>query len=124
MATSGSYTMHVWGWLRAPAQKLIMPDWLAITIGHHIFAWRELDDFELAHELVHVRQWSNNGILYIPRYFKASRDAAAAGKDRYRGNTFEVEAYAAADELRAARAAGGAASVPDTGAPNPAGPGA
>jgi hypothetical protein len=41
--------------------------------------------------------------MYIPRYFRASRAAAAAGKDRYRDNAFEVEAYAAADTLRAAR---------------------
>lgn len=118
-----SYRLHVWGWLKGPAQRVIMPDWLAITIGHDIFAWRQLDEFELAHELVHVRQWSANGIMYIPRYFQASRAAAAAGKDRYRGNAFEVEAYAAADALRAARAAeaAAAAAIPAP-APGPAQP--
>jgi hypothetical protein len=82
-----------------------MPDWLAITIGHDIFAWRELDEFELTHELVHVRQWSANGIRYVPRYFQAGRAAVAAGRDRYRGNAFEIEACGAADSLRMARAA-------------------
>jgi hypothetical protein len=100
-----SYRLHIWSWIKGPAQRLIMPDWLAITIGHDIFAWRQLDEFELTHELVHVRQWSANGIMYIPRYFQASRAAAAAGLDSYRGNAFEVEAYGAADALRAARAA-------------------
>jgi len=100
-----SYRLHVRGWIKGPAQRLIMPEWLAITVGHDIFAWRPLDEFELAHELVHVGQWSANGIMYIPRYFQASRAAAAAGKDRYRDNAFEVEAYGAADALRAARAA-------------------
>jgi hypothetical protein len=100
-----AHRVHVWAWLKRPAQRLILPDWLAITIGHDIFAWRALDEFELAHELVHVRQWSVNGIMYIPRYFAASRAAVVAGRDRYRGNAFEAEAYAAADALRTARAA-------------------
>lgn len=82
-----------------------MQDWLAITIGRDIFAWRALDEFELTHELVHVRQWSTNGIMYVPRYFQAGRAAVAAGRDRYRGNAFEIEAYGAADSLRVARAA-------------------
>jgi hypothetical protein len=82
-----------------------MPGWLAITLGHDIFAWRPLDEFELAHELVHVRQWSVNGIMYVPRYLLASRAAAAAGQHHYRGNAFEVEARAEAATLRAARAA-------------------
>ncbi len=111
-----SYRLHIWGWIRRPAQKLIMPNWLAITIGHNIFAWRPVDEFELAHELTHVRQWSANGIMYIPRYFQASRAAAAAGKDRYRDNAFEAEALAATDTLRAARA-GGATSLPEDPAP-------
>ncbi len=117
-----SYRAHVWGWLKAPAQRLIMPTWLAITIGHEVFSWRPLDEFELAHELCHVRQWDANGILYIPRYFAASRAAAAAGKDRYWDNAFEVAAIAAADALRAQRAAEAAAAA--TGTPAAAAPGA
>jgi hypothetical protein len=96
-----SYRVHVWGWLKAPAQRLLMPDWLAITIGNDIFAWRALDDAELGHELVHVRQWRANGVAYIWRYYQASNAAQKAGLDRYRANSFEVEAYAAADAIRA-----------------------
>jgi hypothetical protein len=98
-----SYHAHVWPWLKRPAQRFIMPTWTAITIGSHIFSWYPLDDFLLAHELCHVRQWSKHGLRYIPRYFAASREAAAAGKDRYRGNAFEEEAYSIEQALRDAR---------------------
>lgn len=88
-------------WIRRLAQRLIMPNWLAITIGPLIIAWRELDTIELAHELTHVLQWRQHGLLYIPRYFRASRRAARAGGDRYRDNEFEVAARAAEDQVRA-----------------------
>jgi hypothetical protein len=97
---------HVWPWLKGPAQRLIMPTWLAITIRHDIFSWRELDEFELAHELTHVRQWRRNGLMYIPRYFGASRAAKAAGKDKYWGNAFEEEAYGVESALRMKRGGG------------------
>jgi hypothetical protein len=83
------------------AQRLIMPTWLAITIGHHVISWRPLDAAELAHELTHVKQWRANGPLFIPRYLLASRRAASAGKDRYRDNAFEAEAYAVEARVRA-----------------------
>lgn len=89
-------------WIRPLAQKLIMPDWLAITIGRWIISWRPLDAVELAHELAHVKQWERHGLLFIPRYFRASRRAQNAGKDRYRDNEFEVEARAAEDVARSA----------------------
>jgi hypothetical protein len=83
-------------------QRLVLPNWLAITIGRRIFAWRNLDSAELAHELTHVRQWSENGYVgYIRRYMAESNRAARAGGDRYRDNKFEVEARAAEDAVRA-----------------------
>jgi hypothetical protein len=106
-----TYRTHVWGWLKGPAQRLIMPTWLAITIGHDIFSWRPLDEPELAHEVCHVGQWNTNGILYIYRYFAASQKAAAEGKDRYWGNAFEIAAIAAADAVRARLAAEAAATA-------------
>jgi hypothetical protein len=99
-----SHRSHVWAWLKGPAQRFILPNWTAITIGHDVFSWRPLDDFELAHELCHIRQWDKNGIRYIPRYLAASRAAKAAGKDQYRDNSFEAEAYGVEDALRVARA--------------------
>lgn len=79
-------------WMRAAAQRLILPNWLAIAIGPLIISWRPLDVPELAHELAHVRQWRRHGLWFIPRYLLASRRAQQAGRDRYGDNVFEVEA--------------------------------
>jgi hypothetical protein len=92
---------HVWPWVKRPAQRLMFSTWLAITLWSHVFSWRELDECELAHELCHVRQWKTHGMRYIPRYLAASRAAKAAGKDSYRDNEFEVEAYRVEGALRA-----------------------
>jgi hypothetical protein len=94
------YRLIVWPWLRKVGSRLIMPSWLAITIGRWIFAWRPLDEAELAHELVHVRQWHENGLRFIPRYLRESRRAARSGGDRYRDNRFEMQARAAEDAAR------------------------
>ena len=92
------------GFLKGIGQRFIMADWLAITITRWILAWRPLDDVELAHELAHVRQWRQHGFLgFIVRYWRASSDAKRKGLDRYRDNSFEVEARAAEDEARARR---------------------
>lgn len=101
-----AHRQHIWPWLKGPAQRLLMPTWLAITIFEHVFSWRPLSDIELAHELCHVRQWKANGLMYVPRYLAASRAAKAAGKDQYRDNAFETEAYAIEDALRVARSGG------------------
>lgn len=85
-------------------QRLVLPDWLAITIGPLILTWRELDAAELAHELTHVRQWRRHGIAFVPRYLRASAAAAADGGDRYRDNEFEREARRAAENVRDAGA--------------------
>ena len=94
------YPVIVIPWLRRPGHHLILPNWLAITIGRWIFAWRPLNDAELAHELTHVRQWQRYGLRFIPRYLRASRRAAAADGDSYCDNIFEREASAAADAVR------------------------
>lgn len=87
-------------WLRRPAQRLILPNWLAITIGSTIISWRQLDAVELAHEVAHVGQWKKHGLRFIPRYLLASLAARRAGGDRYRDNLFEVEARAAEEAVR------------------------
>ncbi|CAN5664683.1 hypothetical protein BH23CHL7_BH23CHL7_14720 [soil metagenome] len=97
--------MIILPWLRRPAQRLIMPDWLAITIGPLILAWRPLDAVELEHELEHVRQWRRHGLAFIPHYFAASRSASGAGGDRYQDNRFEIDARAAAARVAARLAA-------------------
>ena len=93
------YRVIVLPWLRRIGHRFILKDWLAITIWRWIFAWRPLDDAELAHELCHVRQWHEHGFLgYIRAYLGESRRASRAGTDRYRDNRFEGEARAAAAE--------------------------
>ena len=86
----------------ATGGTLLLPGWLAITIGPVIVSWRTLDRAELqAHELEHVRQWRRHGLWFIPRYLGASRWAARAGGDPYLANPFEVAARRAADRVRA-----------------------
>jgi hypothetical protein len=88
-------------WLKSVGQRFIMPSWLAITIRSWIFAWRDLDEAEMAHELVHVRQWHEHGFLnYILRYMSASSRAKKEGGDRYRDNPFEAEAREAEEAVR------------------------
>ena len=94
------YRVIVLPFLKPIGERFIMPTWLAITIWRWIFAWRPLDDAELAHELVHVRQWRDNGLAYIWRYMSESSRAKKAGGDRYRDNRFEIEARAAEEAIR------------------------
>jgi hypothetical protein len=86
-----SHRVHTWPWLR-PAGRLLLPDWLAITIGRHIFAWRPMTDRELAHELAHVRQWQSHGLAFPVLYALDSLRARRAGRRWYHDNRFEAEA--------------------------------
>jgi hypothetical protein len=96
-----SYRVIVLPFLRRLGHRVLVNGWLAITIWRWIFAWRSLDDAELAHELCHVRQWHEYGFVgYIVAYLREGRRASKAGRDRYRGNRFEVEAYAVEDAVR------------------------
>lgn len=97
---SPPHCLHVWPWTRRPAQRFLLPHWEAITIGRHIISWRPLSEVDLAHELKHVEQWSQLGLLFVVRYLRAGRAAARAGGDRYRDNPFEVEARAAEEIVR------------------------
>ena len=92
----------MWPFLRAIGHRFIMPEWAAITIGRLIFSWRPLSAAEMAHELVHVRQWRENGFFhFIVRYMRESERAAKAGLDRYRDNRFEIEARKAEEAVTA-----------------------
>jgi hypothetical protein len=81
----------VWPWIQRVG-SLFLTDWLAITLGGEILAWRALTADELAHELQHVRQWSRFGVTFPVRYLFAGWAARRAGKHWYRDNRFEVEA--------------------------------
>lgn len=67
---------------------------LAMTLGHTILGQTE-DALAITrdHEHVHVRQYEVWGPLFVPAYFLASAIAWMQGRDSYRGNAFEVEAY-------------------------------
>jgi hypothetical protein len=67
----------------------------AITLGHVIVG---VDHARLArvraHEHVHVAQCERWGPLFLPAYLIASLVAWIGGRDPYRGNRFEQEAFA------------------------------
>lgn len=89
-----SHRVRVVPWLRVGG-RLLMSNWLAITIGRTILAWRPLSERELRHELAHVGQWQRHGWTLPPRYALASWRSWRAGSGWYEGNAFEVEARAA-----------------------------
>ena len=89
------HRVHTWPWLRRFGRR-ILPNWLAITIGRHIFAWRAMNDEELAHELAHVDQWRRHGWRFAIAYLAESLRARRSGKRWYHDNRFEAEARTAA----------------------------
>jgi hypothetical protein len=89
------YRLRVVPWLRRLG-KLLIPNWLAIALGHHILAWRPLSPTELAHELEHVRQWQRHGASFPLRYALESWRAWRRREGWYQGNRFEGEAREAA----------------------------
>ena len=67
---------------------------VAITLGHVIFALRAQDLANWhAHERVHVRQFEAWGPLMLLAYPAASAWAWLRGQDAYVGNCFERQAY-------------------------------
>ncbi len=70
----------------------------AITLGHVVLGRDEgcLDRTRL-HERVHVRQYQRWGPAFVPAYLLASLFAWVRGRDAYRDNPFEREAYAVDD---------------------------
>ena len=90
------HRVHVMPWLRRPG-SLLLKEWLAITIGRDILAWRA-NAAELNHELAHVRQWRSHGAAFALIYLGASLRSAAKGDGWYRGNRFEIEARRAAGQ--------------------------
>jgi len=94
-----AHRLHVVPGLRGIGDRLLLPGWLAMTIGRNVWTWRPLTDAELAHELEHVRQWGRFGLRYVPRYARASWRAVRAGRHWYRDNAFEVAARGAAERI-------------------------
>ena len=73
----------------------------AMTLGHVILA---VDRFALSalrlHERVHVRQYERWGPLFLPAYLLSSLLQLLRGRNPYRENHFERQAYAAAPSRR------------------------
>lgn len=73
----------------------------AMTLGHVILA---VDRGALTHlrqhERVHVRQYEHWGPLFVPAYLLSSLLQLLRGRDPYRENHFEREAYALAKRPR------------------------
>lgn len=69
---------------------------VAITFGQVILgiSRAELERVR-AHERIHVRQYERLGVFFLLAYPLASVLAGLRGECPYRGNRFEVEAYAA-----------------------------
>lgn len=67
---------------------------LAMTLGHVILGRTKAAlDVTRKHELVHVEQYERWGPLFIPAYLLCSLVLWLRGRDGYRENPFEVEAY-------------------------------
>lgn len=78
-------------------QRLWVPA-AAITVGHTVLGQSAVClHLTRAHERVHVRQYERWGPLFIPAYLIASAVLFAVGKDGYRANPFEIEAFQEAD---------------------------
>lgn len=74
--------------------RLLVPA-MAMTFGHVVFG-RTAAALESTrtHERVHVRQYERWGIAFVPVYLLLSAVLYIRGRDGYRENPFEVEAYA------------------------------
>ena len=70
----------------------------AITIGH-CEPGQTLAALEVTrcHERVHVKQYERWGPFFIPAYILAWAYLSCVGRDGYRDNPFEVEAYRVSD---------------------------
>ena len=70
----------------------------ALTLGHTVIGRNQqtLDETRL-HERVHVRQFERWGFLMGPAYLGCSAVLWLRGRDYYRDNPFEREAYAVDD---------------------------
>jgi hypothetical protein len=99
MSATPSHRVRVWPWTKRIG-RLVLPDWLAFTLGRTIVAWRELNDAELEHELEHVRQWSRMGIRLPIAYVAEALRVRRRGGHWYRDNRFESDARAAAAAVR------------------------
>ncbi len=105
--TGGGWSLHTGvieahgGWVKALLQRLpfVTGGALAITIGHVVLAQSaHALHITRTHERVHVRQYERWGPLFTPAYVLAGLWQWMRGKDPYRDNPFEVQAYGEAEK--------------------------
>jgi hypothetical protein len=79
-------------------QRFLVPA-LAMTFGHVVFGQNQAAlDRTRRHERVHVRQYERWGIAFVPMYLLWWIALSLRGKNGYRENPFEIEAYAVDDQ--------------------------
>ena len=67
---------------------------MAMTLGHTILGVSAAAlDVSRRHEMVHVEQYERWGPAFVPAYLLSSARLWLSGKDAYRDNPFEREAY-------------------------------
>jgi hypothetical protein len=65
-----------------------------MTLGHVVFGRNEVAlELTRAHERVHVRQYQRWGPAFVPAYLLCFACLYLGGRDGYRDNPFEVEAF-------------------------------
>ena len=74
--------------------RLLIPA-AAMTLGHVVFGQtEEMLRITRSHERVHVRQYERWGVLFVPAYLLLFLYLELSGRDGYRENPFEREAFA------------------------------
>jgi hypothetical protein len=74
---------------------------LAMTMGHVVFGQTEVAlDITRRHERVHTRQYERWGPMFVPAYLGIAMLLYIRGRDGYRENPFEIEAYAVDEPQR------------------------
>ena len=67
---------------------------MAMTMGHVVFGRDPLTlEITRKHERVHVRQYERWGVAFVPAYLGCAALLYLRGRDGYRENPFEIEAY-------------------------------
>ena len=99
MSKAPNHRVLIWPWTRRIG-RLVIPNWLAFTLGRTIVAWRSLSASELEHELEHVRQWRRLGWRLPIAYLAESLRVRRRGGHWYRDNHFENQARSAATKVR------------------------
>jgi hypothetical protein len=82
------------GAAKAFLQRMPIGSVMAITFGHVVLGQTQAAlDLTRTHERIHVRQYELWGPIFIPAYLYFSALLWFQGKDAYRENPFEIEAY-------------------------------